>query len=175
MGQSTTYYRISNETFIELETSGDKFDLSSAKSYVTLEKSFMGLEFVLSKNQEDAVVEQVKELFIPSQSIGGQNIDFEDLDAIAEFDFDDFPTPYLNAETIGNIHKALDKISTADIENSYDAEELNSNGIYPEIWHNDNSPNLAFNLRHLVEDFTELKSLIKQAADEGDYLLVYAG
>lgn len=175
MSQSTTLYRISKDKFNELETSGgSSFEPSWAKNYITLQGSFMALEFILSKDQDDSTLEQIQELFSPAQSIGDQ-IGIDDLDSFEEFDFDAMPIPYIDTETIGNIHKALDKISTAEIESLYDADELNSNGIYPEIWQDDDSQDQAFNFRHVSDDFTELKSIIKKAAEEGDYIVVFEG
>lgn len=127
----------------------------------------MALEFILSKDQDDSTIEQIQEIFSPSQTIGGQNIGIEDLESFEEFDFDDMPIPYLDTETIGNIHNTLEKITTSEIESQYDAEELNSNGIYPDIWQDGNSQDQAFNFRHISEDFIALKSIIKKAAEEG--------
>ena len=171
MSQSTTLYRISKDKFSELESSGS-FDPSMAKNFVILEGSFMALEFILSKDQDDATADLIKELFNPDQSIGGQHFDLDALESFEEFDFSDTPISYLDKATIGNIHKVLESISTAEIESLYDAEELNSNGIYPEVWHDDNSPDQAFNLRQVSEDFVELKAMVKLAKEEGDYIVV---
>jgi uncharacterized protein DUF1877 len=174
MSQSTTLYRVSKDKFSELETSGS-FDPSLAKNYVTLEGSFMALEFILSKNQDDETADLVKELFNPGHSIGGQHFDLDDLESFEEFDLSDTPISYLDIATIGNIHNILDNISTTELEDLYDSEELNSNGIYPEVWHDDNSPDQGFNLRQVSEDFVELKAMVKQAKEEGDYVVVFGG
>jgi hypothetical protein len=164
MSQSTTFYRISKDKFRELETSGGEFEISSAKNYVTFEGSFMALEFILSKDRDDPTAELVSELFNPGQSIGEQNPGIDDFD-FEEFDFDDMRSsiPYLDVAAISSIHAFLDQVSTEDIESLYDAEELNSNGIYPELWRNDNSPEQAFNLRHVSQDFEELRSIVRKA------------
>jgi hypothetical protein len=177
MSQSTTFYRISKDKFRELEKSGGEFEISSAKNYVTFEGSFMALEFMLSKDLNDSTAELVSELFNPAQSIGEQNPGIDDVDSFEEFDFDDMGSsiPYLDAAAISSIHAFLDQVSTEDIESLYDAEELNSNGIYPEVWHNDNSPEQAFNLRQVSQDFEALRSIVRKAAEEGDYLVVYTG
>jgi hypothetical protein len=178
MSQSTTFYRISKDKFSELDTSGGhSFEPSLAKNYITLEGSFMALEFILSKNQDDATIEQVKELFNPGQSIGEQNFNLNDLESFEEFDFDNMGSSisYLDAGAIAGIHTILNRLSIEEIESLYDSEELNSNRIYPEVWHDDNSPDQGFNLRQVSEDFTELKAMIKQAKEEGDYVVVYGG
>lgn len=178
MSQSTTLYRISKQKFNDLESSGgESFNASLAKNYITLEGSFMALEFILSKDQDDSVIEQVSELFNPSQSIGEQTIGIDDIDSFEEFDFDNLGAsiPYLDAATIAGIHAFLNKVSNEELESLYDADELNSNGIYPEMWHNDNSPEQAFNFRHVSDDFTGLKEIIKKAAEEGDYIVIFEG
>ena len=117
MSQSTTLYRISKDKFNELELSGDNsFDPSWAKNHITLQGSFMALEFILSKDQDDSTIEQLQELFSPTQSIGGQHIGIDDLESFEEFDFNEMPIPYLDAATIGSIHNTLDKISNTEIE-----------------------------------------------------------
>lgn len=62
-----------------------------------------------------------------------------------------------------------------DIQSKYDANELNENGIYPEVWHIDDSPSRAFSKQQSLEDFAELKNIINQANKEGDYIFVFAG
>lgn len=180
MSQSTTFYRISKDKFSALKAANgeQEFEPSLAKNYITLEGSFMALEFILSKNQDDATIEQVKELFNPGQSFGGdQNFNLDDLETFEEFDFDNMGSSisYLDAGAIAGIHTVLNRLSLEEIESLYDSEELNSNRIYPEVWHDDNSPDQGFNLRQVSEDFVELKAMIKQAKEEGDYVVVFGG
>jgi hypothetical protein len=81
----------------------------------------------------------------------------------------------LNPQIISTIHGFLNNISIVDIHSNYDANELNQNGVYPELWHNDNSTDMAFNERQLSEDLIELKTLIGQATEQNDYILVFIG
>ena len=92
-----------------------------------------------------------------------------------EFDLDEivFPTLYLDAATIVAIKALFDNITTAAIDSLYNAAVLNEEGIYPGVWHNDNSPDQGFNKQHLAEDFEKLKTFMGEAAAEGDYVLVY--
>lgn len=135
----------------------------------------MALEYILSKGRNQSTIELVIEIFNPTQAIGGQ--DFDEFAAIEDFDLAEiaFSTPYIGMATIAGINAFHDKISTADIANLFDAAELNKQGIYPEVWHNDNSPDQAFNVRHMMEDIEELKSLVGQAAEVQDYIMVYGG
>ncbi len=65
MGQSATLYRVSQNTFEKLNQPNNqqKFDINSAKSYSIFEDSFMALEYLLSKDQNDSTIEIINEIF----------------------------------------------------------------------------------------------------------------
>ncbi len=165
MSQSATLYRISKETFRQLENSGNKqkFDISSAKSYVIFQGSFMGLEFILSKGQDASTSDLINEIFNPKLFLGGQDVESLSPEELMELGENGGIIQYLDTSTISRINNLFDKVSEGDIQTKYDATELNNNGIYPEVWHNDNSPEQAYNERQILEDFVELKAIIKQA------------
>lgn len=151
-------------------------DLSScAKNYATVQQSFMGIEFILAKGQDNETVELANELFYPKQQLGGQ--EFETMTPEEQFEFYESGNfmPYLDTPKIIKINEVLKKVSEADIDSRYDAEELNKNGIYPEVWHNDNSFDKAFNKRHIIEGITELKTIFQQAQQDKDYMLIFVG
>jgi hypothetical protein len=87
MSQSATLYRISKDTFDQISKSHKEkpFDWSASKSYLTLQGSFMGLEYVLSKGRETSIAKLVNELFNPRQSLGKE--EFEALTPEEKFDF----------------------------------------------------------------------------------------
>jgi hypothetical protein len=87
MSQSATLYRISNDTFRQLETSAGRpqFEISSAKNYTTFQGSFMGLEYILSKGQDIPTTEIINEIFNPTQSLGRQDIERLSLEEQMEF------------------------------------------------------------------------------------------
>lgn len=177
MSQSATLYRISNETFRQLETSADspQFEISSAKNYRTFQGSFMGLEYILSKGQNNSTTEIINEIFNPTKSLGGHDIEKLSLEEQMEFYENGGVIYYLDSITISRLNNLLDTFSEADIQTKYDANELNDNGIYPSVWHNDNSPDQAYNRRHILEDFIELKTIINEARQENDYIIVFVG
>ncbi|MFN0293040.1 DUF1877 family protein [Pedobacter helvus] len=177
MSQSATLYRISNDTFRQLETSADRpqFEISSAKNYTTFQGSFMGLEYILSKGQDISTTEIINEIFNPKKSLGGQDIEKLSLEEQMEFYENGGVIYYLDTTTISKLNNLLDTFSEADIQTKYDANELNDNGIYPAVWHNDNSPDQAYNKRHIIEDFKELKTIINQAREDNDYIFVFVG
>lgn len=177
MSQSATLYRISQDLFKQLDNPNDKqkFDINVAKSYSTFQGSFMGLEYLLSKGQDNLTTELVNEIFNPKQSLGGQ--EFESLTPEQQFEFYESGLfiPYLDTSIISKLNDFINNVSQTDIGSKYDAEELNDNGIYPEVWHNDDSADKAYNKRQILEDFEELKTIIKQADTENDYILVFIG
>lgn len=48
--------------------------------------------------------------------------------------------------------------------------ELNANGVYG-AWHDDNAENKVYNLRHIIEDVTELKRIFKTAEENQDFII----
>ncbi|MDN3659533.1 DUF1877 family protein [Ferruginibacter paludis] len=143
MSQSATLYRVSQAIFRQLEQSIKEgpFDIDSAKSYTIFQGSFMGLEFILSKGQDASTAKLVSEIFNPSQSFGGE--EFKSLASEDRFDFYESGKliPYLDIATISKLDEFLGKVSETGIDMNYDSKELNNNGIYPEVWHDDNAPN----------------------------------
>lgn len=177
MSQSATLYRISENTFKQLDKTSNrqKLEIDSAKSYSIFHGTFMGLEYILSKGQDNSITELVNEIFNPKKSLGEQ--EFENLSPEEQFEFYEsgLLIPYLDTITISKLNDFLATISQADFSSKYDAIELNDNGIYPEVWQNDNSTDQAYNLQHILEDFQELKKIIKQANAENDYIVVFVG
>jgi Domain of unknown function (DUF1877) len=179
MSQSATLYRISQDSFNELRNLDIKEDPNigaMAKDYSLFQGSFIGLAYILSKGRNTATTELVNEIFNPTQSLRGEY--FEGLTEEEKLEFfekgGDF-IQFLDIDIVSKINSLLRNISEEDIRSRYDARQLNDNGIYPEVWHNDNSPNQAYNERHIVEDFKELKSIIDKADNDKDYILVFVG
>jgi len=178
MGQSASLYRVSSEVFSQLEISRNKqgSKISSfAKDYAIAQGSFMAIEFLLSKIEDPSAVELAGELFNPKQALCGDNFD----DLTMEEQMDLFEKggiiPYLTRETVHRINLLLDKFSESYLHEKYDPKELNASRIYPEIWHDDNSPDLAFNEQHIQDDMIPIKKIFKDAAKDEDYILVFVG
>jgi len=177
MSQSATLYRISQDIFNQLDKPNNKqkFDRHSAKSYSIFQGTFMGLEYVLSKGQDNSTTELINEIFNPKLSLGGQ--DFENLTPEQQFEFyeSELFIPYLGKSTISKLNDFFSNISLTDIRAKYNAKELNDNRIYPGVWHNDNSPDNAYNERDICEGFEELKAIFNKANTEKDYIFVFVG
>ncbi|PTS94442.1 hypothetical protein DBR11_23315 [Pedobacter sp. HMWF019] len=118
MSQSATLYRISRTTFIQLENLGNdvSFDMSSAKSYVTFEDSFLGIAYVLSKNRNDLDRELINGIFNPAKLLGVENVEslpFED-----QFELYDSGCliHYQDLLTISRINQLLNGVGVATFE-----------------------------------------------------------
>lgn len=177
MSQSATLYRISKDTFDKLKASGNsrRFEISSAKNYTSFQGSFMGLEYLLSKGQDEPTTELMSEIFNPKEALGRQ--EFENLTPEEQFEFYEsgWFIPYLDTNKVSEINKLLHQVTEANFRANYNAKELNDNGIYPQVWHNDNSPDQAFNVRQLTDDLAELQAIFHQTSTDKDYLLVFVG
>jgi hypothetical protein len=177
MSQTATLYRISKNIFNQLNQidKNQRFNLESAKSYYDFQGSFLGLEYILYKNQNNSDTELLSEIFNPKKYLGEEKSITSTPEEYFELLENGLIIPYIDQSTITKLNDFLEKISITEIQSKYDAKELNKNGIYPEIWQNDNSINMAYNLNHILEDFQELKKIIQESAKENDYIVVYIG
>ena len=178
MSQAATLYRISNQNFIKLEKLDNKnqFDFNShSKDATTFEGSFMALEYILSKGQENLVSELINEIFSPKKSFGVFDISSATTDEEIDFILKNSDTfiHYLDTKTISKLNHFLDKVSETDIHLKYSSKELNENGIYPRVWHDDDSKDFVYNKRQILEDLVKLKSIFSRATKENDYILVF--
>jgi len=178
MSQSATLYRVSAATFHQLKSTEnrDTFDIAAiSKSYSIFSGSFMGIEFVLTKEQDETTTTILSEIFNPQQVLSSP--DFDQRTPEEQFDYYENGNfiPYINDQKILIISEILNGISEETIRKRYDGAELNAHRIYPEVWHNDNSPDLVYNAHDLVERLHELKIIFQQAAKDKDYILVFIG
>ncbi|MFT3681333.1 MAG: DUF1877 family protein [Ferruginibacter sp.] len=177
MSQSATLYRISKDNFEKLKESepNSYFDIGSVKSYVTFPGSFMGLEFILSKGRDKSTIALVNAIFNSRNILGQEKYDSLPPEQKFEFYESGQLIPYINLETISKLDKLLNTVTENEIHLNYNAKELNENGIYPGVWHNDNTKDKAYNERDIMEGVADLKTIIGQAARENDFILVFIG
>lgn len=184
VSQSATLYRVSKEIFLQLETSEERgrFNIPAiAKSYSTFQGSFMGLEFVLSKGQNKKMADLIAEIFNPSKAMrmqGAQEMDqLKEEDILAMFESYESGENiyYLDSNTVSQINIFLKTQSAAQVIARYDSEELNENGIYPEVWTPGNSQDAAFNELDITEGLIELKKIFEAADLDQDSILVFVG
>jgi hypothetical protein len=176
LSQSATLYRISEDDFLQLKNSQDRRNANIvAKSYSNFQGSFCGgIEFVLSKGKDSETIELINQIFTPREGLGKE--EFDGLSDEETFDFIESGNfiPYHDHITIFNINNFLVSISKTTVQENYDSKELNEKGVYPYIWHDDTSPDKAYNERHIIEDVEQLKNIFKEADAEQDYIIVIA-
>lgn len=177
MSQSATLYRISKDNFELYKNSnaGLQFKISSAKNYIVINGTFMGLEYILSKGLGDSAVELIKEIFNPTTTIVPQNFESLSIEAKCHLYENGNVIPYLDIITISKLNSILTNLTESDLQLIYNANEFNEAGIYPQAWSTNNSPNEAFNVIHLKDDFIALKEIIQHAYKEQDYIFIFIG
>ena len=179
MGQSATIYRIDKNDFLKIVENPKNFGLFKInRGYETFEKTFEGLEFVLLKNQPEINKALIKQIFNPNMYVG-EIIDLSKLniDELPDnFDFLQEPVYYNDPICVREIYDLIESISVQDFEKNFDHHELNTNKIYPyKAWNNNEEADGAFNARYMVKEFKRLKSIMKSAKENGEYLLSYVG
>ncbi|MEZ4910290.1 MAG: DUF1877 family protein [Saprospiraceae bacterium] len=177
MGQSATLYQIKERVFEKLADDPSCFKADMAEEYEIFEKNFEGLLFVLSKSIPNESKEIINQIFYPSnylgESINFDSIDFENLED--ESVLENEPISYLTPQLVGELKRLLDDINKTDFLSNYSSTELNDNGIYHEIWHDDESPDQVLNKRDIEEGFDLLRNLFNRANEEGNYILAFVG
>ena len=179
MGQSATLYRIDKTDFPKIIENPDDFGLFKiTKGYEIFEKSFDGLQFVLSKGLDNTNKNLIELIFSPATFVGEEidlsKIDFENLPD--DIDLEKQPIYYNEPTKVSEIYYLLDSISLDKFQKDFDHIELNKYEIYPQgIWNDQTEENIAFNTRHMIIEFQNLKSIFKTANENKEYLLSYVG
>lgn len=176
MSRSVTLYQVSQNSFKQLEMSKGMipFDTVYAKSYITLDQA-SGLEYILSKGKSDHETELIRAIFCPGTIIGLKEFEALTIDDRFEFLHTKEIISYINLDTIAEINSLINNVSKEEIGLNYNSDELNAKEIYSINWHNDNSPNLTYNERHILEGFSKLQLIFKEATVDGDYIIVDYG
>ena len=179
MGQSATLYSIDKKDFSKIIDNPKDFGLFQIKKdYEIFDKSFDGLQFVLSKGLDNVNKELIEHIFYPRTFIGEQ-LDFTkiDLDNLPDdFSFEEHTVSYNEPSMVLKICNLLGTISLATFQGNFDHRELNNQEVYPtDIWNDETEENIAFNVRHMSVQFENLKAIFKTAKENCDYLLSYVG
>ena len=178
MSQSATLYLISNERFELLEDNPDKSKIQ-ALSYgdETFEQTHEGVSFLLEKFFKSEDLTLIKEIFEPTEFIGeGLDDDLYESHTVDDIEkFEESAIYYLDPIQIARINVLLNSLNISTVLNAYNSAEFNNNGVYPEVWHDDESESKAFNKAHLKESLESLVHFFKAAATANDYVLVSVG
>jgi hypothetical protein len=176
MGQSATLYRIAKIDFPKIVEDPVNFGLLDLKKeYISFEKTFEGFCFLLSKGQNKANAELVKQIFYPV-TYAGEEINFENLDTDDipdDFNFESTAVYYNDPGTVTDISTFLDTINIENFIELFNADELNEHGVYPILWNMETREDVAFNIGHLTKEFVEMKEFFLKAKEDGDYVLSF--
>ncbi len=169
MGLSATFYAVSALTFQTLTADPSSFHPKQAEQWITFDQNQEGVEHVLDKCMANPSL-KAHLLFSPEALLqpkpeAGASIEEHYLEAV----------PYHPPERVTLWEEVLQNVSNECMVSAYDPEDMNQNGVYPETWHNDESPHLAFNRSHVVTAIEQLKVFIAEAHAEEHYILVFVG
>lgn len=176
MGQSSTFYEIKKTDFNKIKNEVSLFKIQETESMETLEQNAFGVEFILKKLFNTKHHEIIEQIFNPKEFLG-EKPDYENMN-FDEIDFSeitDNSISYLEPDQIVKIDNLLNSISNSEIGEKYNSSELNSNGVYPEVWHDDESDDQAFNKRHICEGYEQLKSIFNRANENENYIFIFSG
>lgn len=125
-----------------------------AEDELCLDKTWHGIHFLLTGSDwqgEEPLCYLVK---------GGQ--------AIGEVDVGYGPARALRAEQVKQFAAALEQVPDEALRERFDAAKMMAEDIYPTIWDEGRSAR-----EYLMEHFPELKSFVKQTADQGKALVIW--
>jgi hypothetical protein len=175
MSQSATLYLIDSERFELLEDNPDRTKVQ-ALSYgdETFEQTHEGISFLLEKFFKAEDLALIKEIFEPTEFIGeGLDDDLYDTHSVDDIEkFEESAIYYLDPTQIPRINVLLTSLDISTVLNAYSSAEFNNNGVYPELWHDNESEGQAFNKTHLKEDLESLIHFFKAAASSDNYVVV---
>jgi hypothetical protein len=196
------YFSITKEYFLELSKTLDDSEVNNnLANECYLDGAEMGFEYIIMKiynnnqgrfNSPNEVVyekksekkvittwgETAENLFLPNKYLG-EKIDTNSPEFLAlneNKQMELFESGgmifYLSPDEILISSKFLNQIEEELIISNYNSKELNDEGIYPSIWHNDNSENIVYNLRQLLEILRNLKTFFSKASKTSNYVIV---
>ncbi|WP_324028385.1 DUF1877 family protein [Maribacter sp. BPC-D8] len=82
---------------------------------------------------------------------------------------------YLSSVEISTIDKLLKTVTVNCLDENYNSQELNSNRVYPEVWHDNESSDRAFNKGDIIDGIGQLKSIFNRAKLNESYIFVFSG
>jgi len=162
----------------------DRFDSSMIKGSVSFVQNFDGILFLLNKVVKREKGRLLDEIFYQKDYIG-EAINFDE----EEYDYmnDSFmweknkkdpklqpdPIGYLTKDKVMEIERILKKINSDLYIGEYNSKEFNSAGVYPEVWHDDESENKVFNRRCLLTGLKELKIFFEKVARNNNCIICF--
>ncbi|WP_375559243.1 DUF1877 family protein [Bernardetia sp. OM2101] len=176
MGQSIALYEISKEQFDILAQNPSCFDEKMTEEYQVFENNFEGILFVLQKTISDEYKEVIQEVFYSKDHIGDSIIDYFDSlegEYDGNSDFKDNAISYLPPKRVNLLNQILNEIDKEYFLSQYNSEELNNNRVYPEIWHDHETTDKAYNKLDIENGFDKLKMIFNEATKNKNYILSF--
>jgi hypothetical protein len=118
-----------------------------------LDKSWDGIFFLLTGESSLNSEHKLLKLFYSDNVIDDEQ------------DFGYGPAFYLLPEEVKEINSELLKMSISDLKKRFDPDKMEALGLYPEIWHDEES------LPYLLDNFEELKAFYATAAKRGNIII----
>jgi hypothetical protein len=175
MSQNASLFSVEKANFKELqENPGTKDPGQLCNEHVTFHQTHEGLQYVLSKGLTEEMLDLVAELFYPIRSYGN-TVELETIDTISIDDdiYTGEPIFFHAPGKVVQLNTLLQAIDEESFRANFDADELNSEDVYPGTWNSEVTGRSAFNEIHLLEDFEKLKLFFAKASAEGCYVLVF--
>jgi hypothetical protein len=186
MSQSATFYPIDSNEFSAIERDPNSLEiLKDRENFIAFAGTHEGIRFVLSKGLDKEQTDLVNEIFYPTTYIGeaSQYIfpnaeevqEFVDITEVEDDDFDREPIFYHDPGKVKQIASLLERMNSEQFLSQFNPEELNTETIYPRCWNNSQEKNRTYNLRHILEEYQNLKGLFNNASVRNSYLLCFVG
>jgi hypothetical protein len=172
MSQSVTLYNISGPTFSAL-SDGDAQPslLDIARSYQTF-YCFEGLHFMLPQIAVDPEG-FTSQIFYPNTAVTLHRADDEGVQIPGTEKEQIFYNP---PDVVKAIAVLLRSINVEEVQKAFDPVELNEKKIYPNgAWNNNSGGEWAFNLDHIVQEYSLLQKFYSLASEEENFVLSFTG
>jgi len=175
MSQSATIYRVSGSYFASLNKAegGAVFDPDAATDSATFNGTHCGLEFLLCKITPQ-FTHLHRTIFAPENEVAPRNPQLDEEAWLETLD-DGQIIPCLPPDKVSLIFSAIESITEPILVDNYAPDEMNREGIYPSVWSMGLEESVAYNERHIIADFMQLKALFSGAFEKNEYLLVFVG
>jgi hypothetical protein len=177
MGQSAVLHSLDKGAFDQLAANPASFEYYKvAVASACFDKTFEGLRFVLCKAKPEAA-SLLTHVFEPLLFVG-EEIDYAHLDwdnLPPDLPLDGTAVYYHDPATVQDLSTHVAAITDQAFRQAFDPDELNHEGIYPEIWNREEGASNGFNEQALVEELQELKQFLAKASAGNHYCICYVG
>ncbi len=150
-----TYLEDSSKLEDRIYSENDNFN---DENLIDIDKSWEGIFYVLTGKP----IAEIENASTPLSWIlyGPKEID-------SDQDLGYGPATYTTIEQTKEINLALQVITEESIKENYDGKKMNQDGVYPEVWEEEESMN------YLIENFNLLKDFYTKAANENEAVIVF--